>query len=506
MKTVSVILLTLIAFGLMAQLGTISGDIGPLASYPVAFPSTKTTATFCGSRTNSTMWGTFKLAFDSKYDITCNPQFKSDGVTEKWDIYTTNGGQATTTADGGAIAKVNVTAPIRVASGGALLDDASAGNPSEISKEGYFLFEAQTSGNNPYDPGEGSQYELWGCKALPCTPANSAKVFNQTLVRALGGSWASANIVGGLDPHFVPWNSNQVGFSVIESCVGGPCLWSIYLMTIDWTGAAPVLTGIVGRWVPGNRAAEAVAAGCMRYYKLSGFSTPDGGVTTIAYTQASQVSWDGNLYTAEPSNAADPCYALGFDLRQSGTFSFTMNNPPSGSNWTQLSPPAGMKIRIRNGEYNAYTEFPVMLWSDDQANGGNGGNRMTNLGYLIVMTNIFSGQFGIFHSSPSQAPNEANKHGDWALIDPTTTVHTPITNYDVPGSGMYTLVSVGGLAAGAHPGWNATTRQFATRIVSAGIPDRVIIFPFDYVGNPLFKGLKTQGRLDVTGKVGLVTQ
>jgi len=508
MKTISILLLALVAATLFAQLGTLSGNLGPNVSYPVAFPSTKTTASFCMSRVNSTMWGTYKVVGDSKYDITCNPKYKSDGVTELWDIYTTNGAQATTTADGGAISKVNVTAPIRVASGGSLLDDASAGNPSEISKEGYFVFQAQTTGSNPYDPGLGSQYELWGCKALPCTPANSAKIFNQTLVRALGGSWASANIVGGLDPHFVPWNSNRVGWSVIESCAGGPCLWSIYVMTIDWSGAAPVLTGIVDRWVPGDRASLAQSSGCDRYFKLSGFSTPDNGTTTIAYTQASQVVWDGNISGAEAANAADPCYALGFTLRQSGTFSFTMSAGPTGSNWTQLSPPPGMTIRLVNGEYNAYSEFPIMLWSDDTANAtsGPGGNRYTNLGKVLIMTNIFSGQFGIFHSNPSQAANEANKHGDWALIDPTTKVHTPITNYDVRGSAMFTLVSVGGLAAGAHPGWNATTRQMVTRIVSIGIPDRAIVFPFDYVGNPLFKAMQTSGKIETAGKVTLTSQ
>lgn len=415
---------------------------------------------------------------DSQYTITCGSRTKSDGVTELWDVYYFSGAEPADASDSGT-GKLNVTAPARAAAGGPIPDDVSCGNPGTSAT--HILFQCQASTSSTVHPGTGNGYELWGCSAIPCTPTNAAKLLNQAIVRAFGGTWASANIAGGLDPHFYEWDADTVYWTVLEA--GSPVqLWSIYTITVDWSGAAPVTAGIVSRQIPGDWAGYIGSiTGCTRFYKASGASRSATGTVTM-FVQADQVTWSGDVSGALPGAADDPCYVKGATYKQSGLFSYRPSDP-AGS-WTQIYPPAGWTPIIVNGEYNSYAEFPTPVPRTNQ---------------LLILTNHFSPRLGFIQSIEA-----ANQHDDWALIGMDGKGLRPITNYDNPGSAMYNALSDGGLGAGAHAGINSYTRTFVTRFVSAsGTKDRVLKFSLDHATSGLYPSFGVHGYFGVAGYLGI---
>jgi len=431
------------------------------------------TGSFCGSRADMDHSASPKCYFDTTYNLTCSAVTKSDGLTPLWSVMQTNCGAATTTADGGSIAKTDVTTPLRVAAGGPIPNDANCGNPGVSADGVYLLFQCQTSTHavttdpyTAYDPGLGFGYVLYGCK-LPCTAANVGVVMNQTIL--------GSPMVGGLDPHFFPWDDNTIYFSVQEQ--GTPTqIWSLWVETLNWgTGAAPpTITGafLHGRYQPGNWAtfAGANASNCDQYYKASGVTKDSLGNVTM-YTQIDQVPFAGSLADALQPNRVDGCYAFGGTLRQSGLASFVLDATVTGSGYQLIYPVGGRTNvpKVSVGEHRGYAEFPTIVPTTDTA---------THAGKLIFICNEFSNRLGFLNDQ-----NEANHHDDWCVSNLDGSGLSPITNYDNVGSYMYGRITAStGLAAGAHGALNATNKRLISRIVSTGVPDRIILFDVSTVG------------------------
>lgn len=488
-------------------------------------PSPLQVVSYCGSRPDvGPDSGQSTFVFDSGYTVRCAFKIKSAVCTDGspcllWNVYTTNGNTPSDTLDNG-VSKQDVTTPARVTAGGPIANDANCGNPI-VSPEGYILFQCQNAANTTQDvdPGTGSPgYSLYGCKAIPCTNANSAVLISQTNVRSfctgspgscVGGDaafdWAgSYNQQGGLDPHFYPWDSNKAYWSVQETSGSvnewgdTPQFWSQVAFSINWSGAAPALSGMLGRWQPGNWVsfAGAKAAKCTRYYKASGISRNDTTGVLTMYTQADQVPGFTGIGGCIGTNCTDGCYAGNMTYRQSGLFSFTMDTTASGSNWTQIAPTAGQTPHIINGEYWPYYEFPFLLYGKDPTLSRSASTKM------LVISNAYAGQLGLYSTMGFANPeNGANKHDDYYVIDVVDGSLSAITNADTVGSAWHQAVSKGNLAAMAHGGYNPYGKFMVTRVVTAGDPDKVIRIPLNYVGTPVLKSMSVKGKVVISGKV-----
>lgn len=506
----------------------------------VAPSSSMQMVSYCGGRADI---GPFNPAnvciFDSPRTQTCSSPIPKPSypTQQRWGLWTTNCG-VPTTSDGG-VGKSDVLASVR---GTVISSDASCGN-ARILPNGGVIFECLRAGKESVDadPGVGQAYDLYACKSIPCTTSNMALIYSQTVVQAFCTSnpascetashydWTNALISGGLDPHFMPWDQNTILWNVLEAtqsipswCTWGndcaPLVWAVHLFKVDWTGAAPALSSVLGRWAPGNYSAYAGATyggsslttQCSKYYKATSAALNADGSYTV-YTQADQVTYKGstniqglidpngtfvNVPGCVEYNCQNPCYAIGATVRQSGLFSFTAiptldatNNSPAGANWTQIAPLPWQKPGLINGEYQPYFEFPLIL--TDGVPGKYHGDRM------FAISNSYSGLFGFINDY-----NESNHHDDYYVIDTTGNKLTGITNADVPGSPWNTALKNGGYFLGmADANYNPLTYDFITRVVNLnGQQLWVIRFPMNYVNNPLLRKAQITGKASVSGK------
>lgn len=499
-----------------------AGASGQTSLAPVVNGTSPAMVSWCGARADQTIVQAANVvAFDSPKNITCSAYAAKPSYPTlvKYDIYSTDGTVPSDTADSG-VSKANVTSGARVASGGIIDDDASVGNPILVSNGGIiFLGQRAANVSQDSDPGEGQGYDVYACKALPCTSANAAVVLSQTAIRALcsgtpaactnggGFDYTTAPMIGALDPHFYPWDPNTAYVSVLEFsraqpawCTDTQCIplsWAIYTFTIDWSGTAPALATITGRWTPGDFATYtgSLVNECSKYYKASGVRKESDGSVTM-YTQIDQVAMNPHLNVTNNCvgrNCNDPCYAIGATLRQSGLASFTLASPPAGTNYVQLAPLSWQRTEVVNGEYRPYFEFPLLILGQDPTVGAS-----ANSNKMLVISNANTDTLGKIISA-----NAANQHDDYYVLDIDKNTLTAVTNADTYGSAWNLALRNSGTFRGmAHGGYNPYNKTLVTRVVTgiSATDNWVIKIPMDYSGNPLLEKARVTGKARTTGK------
>jgi len=508
-----------------------------LYAQPYAPAASATMVSWCAARPDFTTNQAANLAvFDSASLIGCNNYSTKPAYPTqvRWGIFSTNGGTPSNSSDAG-VSKTDLITPARVAAGGIIPDDSSCGNPT-ILPNGALVFQCQRAAqvSQNIDPGIGSGYDLYACKATFCSTTNAAVIYSQAVVRALcsawpsgpcestsGYNWSTMVMSGGLDPHWLHSDQNTLYWSVIEFsqstpawCTWGneciPQSWAIHVFTVDWTGTAPALTGIryrLGRQTAWSTYAGGLSTQCTKYFKASGDTTDASGNITI-YTQAAFVTKGGST-NLQPyldpgntgvapgcigTNCQNPCYAIGATYRQSGNFSVTLNGTDAGSNWTQLFPMSWQTPSLINGEYCCYGEFPLILIGQDPTKQNAISTKM------LMISNSYSATFG-----GQQDENEANHHDDYYVLDPVQNTLQALTNADTPGSAWNTLLKNGGSFLGmAHGGFNPYGSFMVTRVVNGtGTGQWVIKIPLNYTDNPVLKGASFSGKVSLTDKVAL---
>ncbi len=410
------------------------------------------------------------------------------------------------TYSGGWGSQTNLTAALRP---GSIAADCSAGNPSSDGTNLVFL--VQNAGGNcatsSETPKAGAGYDPWGCSAASgLTSTNCGP-----LVTAQTGTGLTLGAI--LDPHIdgqyvYASERNPTGVSVSWNT------WFIDVVQVNWTTSPPTPVTIV-RYAPGSWTGSEVTLTCEQYYKASSFQHLTNGNARI-FTQANQVA----NYPNPPSPGA--CYDIernGFI--QSGIFYFDLTGAPSGSNFTQIYPPASTPNTPNcfspdppapNPVVTAcYGEFPLIF--------PNGGHLfMTFTGQTatpLSLTNLCATTTGC----------QTNYTQEELAMDLGTDTQNPAPagivremNSQIPGTALNATFltpsgspTPGGLPAGyfggcGHPEVNVSTAQLAcafnTNILVGGFgQDQTVVFPLQYPGSLLCPKTMINGNTKLSGNV-----
>ncbi len=394
--------------------------------------------------------------------------------------------------------QTNLTSALRP---GTIATDCSAGDPSSDGTNLVFI--VQNAGGNcatsSETPSGGVEYDLWGCSATSgLTSTNCGK-----LVTVQTGTGLMLGAI--LDPHIdgnyvYVSERNPVGVSVSWNT------WFIDVVPVTWGN--PPTAGTVVRYAPGSWTGYEATNPCEQYYKASSFQHLTNGNTRI-FTQANQVANYPN--PAMPAN----CTAIGRNgFIQSGLFYFDLTGAPSGSNFTQIYPPASTP-----NTPNCFTPDPPAPTAIVTACYGEFPLIFPNGGHLFM---TFTGQTAtpasLIDLCTTTAGCQSNYTQEELAMDLGTDTQNPAPagivremDSQIPGTALNTAFITGGLPAGhfggcGHPEINVSTAQlvcaFNTNIKVGGVnQDRTVVFPLQYPGSLLYPKTTINGNTKLSGNI-----